>query len=253
MMATSNSGALVLIGLLASLAGGWGEDVDADGVFRERAQAQLEAARAKYRADTNDLAAAWLLGRATFERADFAQSAAEREALAQEGITVCRGALAQQPGSAAAHYYLGLNLGQLARVRLLKGLGLVAEMEQVFRRAREEDSQLDFAGPDRTLGLLHWRAPGWPLSIGDLAKARRYLERATRLCPDYPDNRLCLAEFLLANDDRAEFLRQVSALAELWPRARGQLSGEAWEWSWRDWDQRWQRLRTRAEILKPKR
>ncbi len=76
------------------------------------------------------------------------------------------------PNSAPAHYYLAMNLGQLARTEFLGALKLVREMEREFKTAAELDAQFDFAGPERSLGLLYRDAPGWPVSIGSKRKAR---------------------------------------------------------------------------------
>ena len=52
-----------------------------------------------------------------------------------------------------------MNLGQLARTRGLSALKLVDQMEREFTRARDLDEHLDWAGPDRNLGLLYGDAP----------------------------------------------------------------------------------------------
>jgi hypothetical protein len=102
---------------------------------------------------------AWQFARAAFERAEFATNNIERASLAEQGIAACRRALAQQPDSAAVHYYLAMNLGQLARTKALGALRLVDEMESEFHTARKLDPQMDHAGPDRNLGYLYFEAP----------------------------------------------------------------------------------------------
>ena len=41
----------------------------------------------------------------------------ERAEIAEQGVAACQRALTVNSNSAPAHYYLGLNLGQLARTR----------------------------------------------------------------------------------------------------------------------------------------
>ena len=41
------------------------------------------------------------------------------------------------PDSAAAHFYLGVNLGQLARTKLFTALGLLSDMETAWNRTVE--------------------------------------------------------------------------------------------------------------------
>ncbi|NDE99890.1 MAG: hypothetical protein EB034_16700 [Verrucomicrobia bacterium] len=93
--------------------------------FAEAAERQLIAARKKSQADTNAVAAAWELGRACFWRGEFAASDEERAKLANEGIAVCRPLTIRSPTLPEGHYYLAMNLGQLARTKWLDALGIV--------------------------------------------------------------------------------------------------------------------------------
>src|SRR5206468_1564673 len=133
-------------------------------------------ARARFQeANSNSVEADWQLGRACFDLADLARKDSERALLAEEGISACRSALARKYGSAPAHYYLAMNLGQLARTKSIGALKLVREMESEFKAAIELDEKFDYAGAHRSLGLLYKEAPGWPTSIGSRGKARSHL------------------------------------------------------------------------------
>ena len=133
-------------------------------------------------------------GRACYDWADYATSNTQRAEIAKEGIAACRLLIDRQPESAWGHYYLAMDMGQLAQTKKLGALRLVRQMEGEFKIAVGLDQKLDFAGPDRNLGLLYLEAPGWPTSIGSKARARQHLERAVELSPDYPENILNLAE-----------------------------------------------------------
>ena len=222
---------------------------DLAATFRHRAELEFEATRGRWLADTNSLVAAWGFGRAAYDLADFATNKAERELIAVQGVAACRRAVSLDPASAPAHYYLALNLGQLARVYLLKGLGIVSEMEEVFLTARKLDPLFDYAGSDRALGLLYHRAPGWPISLGSQAKASRHLNEAVRLRPDYPGNRLALAEFLWETRQARRFAQEWERLQELIPRVQEEFEGPDWELSWVEWNRRVARLRPHAESL----
>lgn len=254
MMATINSGWaapgpgwLALLGWLAA-AGLCLADNHA--AYLKRAERNYRQARARYQANTNDVEAAWQFGRACFDRADLARDDDEREALAQEGIAGCRHAVEREPKSAPAHYYLAMNLGQLAQTRSLGALRLVGEMEREFKSVRDLDARLDHAGPDRNLGLLYLQAPGWPASIGSRTNARKHLDRAVELAPDYPDNRLSRLEALVKWGDRKSLQRDFKAADEALSRARKELSGEEWEQSWEDWDRRWKKIEEKAREWK---
>jgi tetratricopeptide (TPR) repeat protein len=196
----------------------------------------------RYEAEPTNNVAAWVFARAAFNRGEFATNDTERAALAVQGIAACRKVLERDSNCVAASYYLGLNLGQLARTKLLGALPLVGEMEGGFKRARELDENFDYAGPDRFLGQLYFQAPGWPASVGSQRKARKHLERAVELAPDYPENRLNLAEASRKWRDKKLTQRELAALAELWPAAKTNYAGADWEAAWADWQPRYDKL-----------
>ena len=207
-------------------------------VFAARAGAEFRRAQMQLQSNTNDFAAAWHFARACYDFADFATNDAERATVAVQGIAACRQLLAARPKSAPGHYYLGMDLGQLARTEILGALKLVKEMEHEFKTADDLDEHFDHAGPARCLGLLYRDAPGWPASIGSRHKAREWLERAATLAPDCPENHLNLIESRLNWNDRAGAESELKTLDALWPKAQTNFAGEAWEPSWADWTAR---------------
>jgi hypothetical protein len=204
-------------------------------IFAARAEAEFHRAQIQLQSNTNDFAAAWHFARACYDFADFATNDTERATLAVQGIAASRQLLAYRSKSAPGHYYLGMNLGQLARTEILGALKLVREMEREFKTANDLDEHFDYAGPARCLGLLYRDAPGWPTSIGSRYKAREWLERAAKLAPDYPENRLNLIESRLKWNDRTSAESELKTLDSLWPKAQTNFVGEAWERSWADW------------------
>lgn len=218
-------------------------------VFVARAAAEFDRTRAQYQSNPNDSAAALQYARACFNFADLVTNETRRAALANQGISACHQWLAREPDSAAAHYYLAMNFGQLAQAEApsLAAYRLVREIEHEFKKAADLDGHFDYAGPDRGLGLLYRDAPGWPLSIGSRHKAREWLDQAEILAPDYPENHLNLAEAFLRWHDHAEAERELKALDALWPVARTNLVGPAWEPSWADWSARREVVRKRLD------
>jgi predicted Zn-dependent protease len=220
-------------------------------IFATRARAEYHRTQARFQADAGNATNAWVFARACYDAADFATNDTERALLANQGVDACRQLVARTPKSAPAHYYLAMNLGQLARTELIGALFRVKEMEREFKTAVGLDPLFDYAGPERNLGLLYLQAPTIG-SIGSKRKAREFLERAARLAPDYPENQLNLAEAFLQWDEPDHAKLELNALAAGWSKAQTNFSGEAWAQSWDDWSRRRAAAQKKlAEISRP--
>ncbi len=215
--------------------------------FADRTRRAYEAARKTHRADPDNPEKAWQFGRACFHWADFSTTKEQRAGLAEEGIKACRAAVKARPRSAGAHYYLAMNLGQLARTRSLGALPLVEELEGSLLRARSLDAAFNHAGADRSLAMLYRDAPGWPISVGNKKKARNHFANAVKLVPDYPENRISQLESAIEWDDEDLLKAGFRETAAVLKKARKQLTGKDWEADWADWDRRWKQIRETAE------
>jgi tetratricopeptide (TPR) repeat protein len=219
-----------------------------DKIFAERAQAAYQKAQGQFQSQTNDPVLAWQFARTCYDWADCATNKTQRAEIAQEGIAACHQSLLLAD-SVAGHYYLAMDMGQLAQAETLGALKLVREMVSEFNTAAEIDPHFDLAGPYRGLGLLYRDAPGWPISIGNRRKAREYLEAAVTLAPNDPENILNLAESYLKWNDLVNAKNELRVLDHLWPQAQKDFTGLAWEQSWYDWAQRREALR--EKLSKP--
>lgn len=138
--------------------------------FVKRAQRLYLEARERHAQQPGDPAAGVRLGKACFDRAEFATNDTERAALAVEGINVCRQVIERDAASAAAHLFLGLNLGQLARTKTLGALRLVGEMESEFKRAIALDPAVSTAARTAILAsFTNRRRAGPPASAAAAA------------------------------------------------------------------------------------
>ena len=212
-----------------------------------RAGEMFSAAQRVYHAHPAGAEAGWHFARACFDWAEFATNDNQRAHIARLGIEAGRTLLVHDSNSVPGHYYLGMNLGQLARTKSLGALPIVDEMEVEFKAARGLDETFDFAGPDRNLGLLYLEAPSIG-SIGSRSKARLHLKRAVELAPEYPENRLNLIEASLRYRDTEIARREFAALETELPQARTRFSGILWESAWADWERR---LKNAREKLWP--
>jgi hypothetical protein len=208
------------------------------------AELAYDAAKARYQTNASDDAISRQFASACFDRADLAAKDSVRAVVAREGIQVCRRWLQRAPGQAAAHYYLGMNLAQLARTKSLGALPLVREMEKEWLATLALDPHCDYAGADRNLGLLYRDAPGFPLSIGSRVRAEQTLQHAVELNPEYPENHLNLIETHLKRKPAA-VAADYERLRAILPAARKQFSGPLWHSAWEDWDARLKAIQAR--------
>ena len=215
------------------------------------AGAEFQRAQTRFQSDANNPTNAWQLARAAFDLAEFSTNDTQRAALANQGIAACRPLVAREPKLAAGHYYLAMNLGQLARTEYLGALKLVKEMEPEFKAAGDLDPQFDHAGPKRNLGLLYRDAPGWPVSIGNPSKAQSLLKQAVKLAPDFPENYLHLIEAYLKWKEPDDAKKALRALDAIWPAARTNLTGAKWEQSWDNWSTRRTAARQQLATTRP--
>lgn len=207
------------------------------------------ARHAAYRLAPTNSETAWQFLRASFDWAEYATNDAQRAEIAEIGIAAGRRLVSQNTNLAASHYYLAMNLGQLARTKTLGALRIVDEMEVLFLRARALDEKFDYAGSDRCLGLLYLDAPGWPASVGSRSRARRHLKRAVELAPTYPENRINLLEALLRWNDREAIAEELPPAIKVLEEGRRNFTGSAWAPSWLDWSPRWKTVLEKARKL----
>jgi tetratricopeptide (TPR) repeat protein len=214
--------------------------------FVAYAKSNFDEARNHYNKRSRSAEDTWQFARAAFDLAEYATNNSERVEIAEQGIAACRQLLATGSNSAPAHYYLAMNLGQVARTKGLGALRIVNEMEREFIAARALDEHFDNAGPDRCLGLLYLDAPSIG-SVGSRRKARAHLQRAAELDGNLPENRLNLIEAYVKWGDKADARRELKTLQETWPAARSKWTGRAWASSWADWEERLKILKKRLE------
>jgi hypothetical protein len=113
----------------------------------------------------------------------------------------------KQPHRVAGHYWLALNLGGLAGME--GNLRLVPAIVKEMKIAAALDAKYNQAGSHRVLGRVYFKAPPWPVSVGNLQKSLYHLRRAVKLAPTNSTNRLFLAETLLQLGKTGEACRQL--------------------------------------------
>ena len=230
------------------VAGGMSIGAESDSLekAKQRAEEAYREAKFEYFSNTGNTTSAWMLARACFDWAEFATNDSQRASVANEGIASAKFVTEMRPRSAAGHYYLALNLGQLARTKSLGALKLVREMEKEFLAAIAADPKFDNAGAVRSLGMLYLEAPGWPASIGNKSKARQYLERSVELAPAYPENHIVLMEAQIRWEEPEALAASMERYGGVLSEAKEKFEGPEWEHSWQDWTRRWKEISGKA-------
>ncbi len=128
-------------------------------------------------------------------------------------------ALRAYPESGLAHYLLAHMTAYEAERNPTRGLQLVPIIEREALLAAELNPWVDHGGPDRMLGELYLRAPGFPLSVGDTTKSAVHFRRALTYDPGFPENRLGLVEALMNQGLNGEACEELSTvIADLMPQ-----------------------------------
>lgn len=127
----------------------------------------------------------------------------DKEALANEGVTLAERALAHGGNKdGAVHYYLAANLGLAIHDHPLQAADNLSRLEQELNTAVGLNPSVDDGGPLRLLGMLYLKAPPWPTGIGDGDKALEYLKKATDGYPEHPLNHLFYGQALWEVDEK---------------------------------------------------
>jgi hypothetical protein len=204
--------------------------------FTAEAKAAYEAAQNAYSTNNSSSDAAINLARTAFDYADLAPNDQIRETVANHGIATAKLAISANTNSVAAHYYLALNIGQLARTKMLGALKLLTDMEQELKTVIRLDPKYDYAGGDRTIGVLYAEAPGF--SVGDKSKAKIHLAKAVELAPEFPDNHLCYLEAIAKWKDWKLLTEKLADYRATVPKAKEKFTGPEWGYEWHDWTRR---------------
>ena len=144
-----------------------------------------------------------------------------RLADAVKGRKLAEAAATMLPESGLAHCLYAYLTGLEAENDSLRGLELVPIIEREALLASDLNPAVDHGGPHRMLGELYLRAPAFPVSIGDSARAVDYFRRAVDQDPEFLENRLGLAEALLAEEEPGKACFELKKiLSEMPPNSK---------------------------------
>ena len=107
---------------------------------------------------------------------------------------------------------LGLELGPL---NTLKG---VPEVIKLYKKAAAENPRWFYCFAVRNLGRLYFKLPPFPVSVGSMVKAQKYLFKAYKMCPDHPDIYVYLGDLMYELGQKEKAIKFVKKLYTLKPK-----------------------------------
>lgn len=227
---------LSLVFVFVGICSGPAAENEAREALRRSTQKDYTDSLQEFREHPDELKAALRLGEASFLWAE--QDVENRAMIAEVGIDAARAGLRIDASSGPAHYYLAMNLGQLARTKTFGALKLVRQMEKEFLSAVKQSPKIHHGGAHRSLGMLYEQAPGWPLSVGNRKKARKHLEQAVELVPEYVENHLALMDAYLRWKKADLVRKRLKAAREALEVSREKVTGVKGKVLLEEWERR---------------
>lgn len=176
-----------------------------------KAKAAVDLFGQALKADPKSYEAAWEGARACYYYGHYCLTDApdaELLALFQDGISRARAAVVLNPKGAEGHFWLGVLDGVYGETKgIFKSLSMVPEIKQEMAAALAIDPSVEGGGPDRVLGRLYFKLPGF--KGGDNKKSIEHLEKSLRDAPTNALTRLYLAETCKSEGMKEKALEQV--------------------------------------------
>lgn len=142
----------------------------------------------------------------------------------EQGCNYARLLIEEQPQRVEGYYWLALNMCGLASISEAKeALSLLPRIIELLETSLGFDEAYDQAGAHRVLGRIYYRAPVWPLSVGDVQKSLQHLSLSVKIAPQNSTNHLFLAEVLYSTGKAKEANRALEKVLNgtrhaLWPK-----------------------------------
>ena len=189
-------------------------------VGKAKTAVELFAQAAK--ADPKSYEALWEGAKACYFYGNFTREEApdsEKLALFQDGIDRAKAAVALNPKGVEGHFWLGVLYGVYGEAKgIFKSLSLVPDIKAEMNTCLELDPSVEGYGPDRVLGRLFFKLPGF--KGGDNKKSIEHLVKSMEGAPTNALTRLYLAETYKSEGEKAKAVEQLKFVVEMPPDPR---------------------------------
>ncbi len=170
--------------------------------------ATAQEALSKYRKAVvkaeNKFEAFWKLSRILYYVGTRTEGKKEKKVIFGQGLYYAKKAVALEPEKPDGHYWLGVSYGVYGEVRgVLKSLSFVKPIKAAMNKVIELDRGYEDGGPDRVLGRVYFKVPGF--AGGSKKKSLEHLLKSRELGPNDALTRCYLADTFLSlkEEDKA--------------------------------------------------
>lgn len=147
----------------------------------------------------NTYDAFWRIARIHYFIGAHTDSKKDRKIIFSQGVYYAKKAVAAESEKPDGHYWLGVNHGKYGEARgVLKSLFLVDDIKEAINKVIELDRSYEDGGPDRVLGRVFFKVPGF--AGGSKDKSLEHLLKSKEFGPEDALTRVYLAETLLKHD-----------------------------------------------------
>jgi len=177
------------------------------------AEKAYQGAKANYQKNKN-YTTAWQFSRAAHFYADnFVQEKEAKKKIFSQGKDAALEAINLDPAGADGHYWLGANYGSWAEENgILDSLNYADDIAEEMTKVIDLDKNFKNGMPYAIRAKVYYKAPGWPLSIGDGDKAQADFTKAVALAKN--KNRKVYrfyAEYLLQKGEKEKASAAIKA------------------------------------------
>jgi tetratricopeptide (TPR) repeat protein len=158
--------------------------------------------------------ALWRLARCYWWQGDHSPKGKEIE-LYDKGKLYAQRAQQTAPEKEKGYYWFGVNEGRAGEIRgIFNSLFAIEPIRQAMQKVLSLTEEKD-GSAHHVLGVLYRRAPGWPLSCGDINKSLDHARQAVEFSPDEVAPRVDLAKTLIAKGQKDEARKLLLEALEL--------------------------------------
>ena len=187
-----------------------------------KAKAAFELFQQAAKADPASVEARWEGARAAYFYGNYTKAEApdsDKLAIFDAGISLAKEAVAIAPKSVEAHFWLGVLDGVYGEAKgIFKSLSMVPLIKQEMQACLDLDPTVEGYGPDRVLGRLYYKLPGF--KGGDNKKSIEHLEKSLAGAPTDALTKLYLAEVYKSEGMKPKAIEQLKGVVAMTPDPR---------------------------------